>query len=109
MATRRIACFVTPHGFGHAARACAVIEALGLGNIEPGLPLEVELFTTVPEWFFAASLRGPFGYHPVRTDVGLAQRDAMDEDLTATVRELDAFRPWPPALVDGLAATVRER
>ena len=115
MSTRRLAYFVTPHGFGHAARACAVIEALGLGSIEPvgtiepRLPLAVELFTTVPEWFFAASLRVPFGYHAVRTDVGLAQRDAMDEDLTATVRELDAFLPWPAKLVDGLAATVRER
>jgi hypothetical protein len=73
------------------------------------LPLEIELFTLVPEWFFAASLRVPFGYHAVRTDVGLAQRDAMDEDLPATVRELDAFLPWPAALIDGLAATVRER
>ncbi len=104
MRTRRLACFVTPHGFGHAARACAVVEALA-----ERLPLAVELFTTVPEWFFAASLRVPFGYHAVRTDVGLAQRDALDEDLDATVRELDAFLPWPSALIDGLAAIVRER
>jgi len=103
VSTRRIAYFVTPHGFGHAARACAVIGALS-----ERLPLAVELFTTVPEWFFAASLRVRFGYHAVHTDVGLAQRDAMDEDLAATVRELDAFLPWPAALVDGLAATVRE-
>ena len=102
MRTRRIAWFVTPHGFGHAARACAVIEALG-----ERLPLALDLFTTVPEWFFAASLRVPFGYHAVRCDVGLAQRDAMDEDLDATVRELDAFLPWPAALVDGLADAVR--
>jgi UDP:flavonoid glycosyltransferase YjiC (YdhE family) len=102
--TRRIAYFVTPHGFGHAARACAVIAALG-----ERLPLAVELFTTVPEWFFAASLRVPFGYHALRCDVGLAQRDAMDEDLEATVRELDAFLPWPAALVDGLAGDLRAR
>jgi UDP:flavonoid glycosyltransferase YjiC (YdhE family) len=101
---RRIAWFVTPHGFGHAARACAVIEALG-----ERMPLALELFTTVPEWFFAASLKAPFGYHAVRCDIGLAQRDAMDEDLDATVRELDAFLPWPAALVDGLAEAVRAR
>jgi hypothetical protein len=112
---RRLACFVTPHGFGHAARACAVIEALGLGMMErlgmmePAVALEVELFTTVPEWFFAASLRVPFRYHAVRTDVGLAQRDALDEDLAATVHELDAFLPWPAAVVDELAAEVRDR
>ena len=104
MRKRRIAWFVTPHGFGHAARACAVIEALG-----ERMPLALELFTTVPEWFFAASLKAPFGYHAVRCDIGLAQRDAMDEDLDATVRELDAFLPWPAALVDGLAEAVRAR
>jgi hypothetical protein len=99
----RLAVFVTPHGFGHAARACAVIGALA-----ERVPLAVELFTTVPEWFFADSLRVPFAMHPVRTDIGLAQRDALDEDLAGTLRELDVFLPWPPDLVGSLAATVRE-
>jgi hypothetical protein len=94
---------VTPHGFGHAARTCAVVEALA-----ERVPLAVELFTTVPEWFFTASLRVPFGYHPVRTDVGLVQRNALDEDLAATANELDRFLPWPRALVESLAALVRE-
>jgi hypothetical protein len=94
-----LAAFVTPHGFGHAARACAVLEALGERR-----PLRVELFTTVPEWFFGDSLTVPFGYHAVRTDVGLVQRDALDEDLGATVRALDAFLPWSPEWIAGLAA-----
>ena len=89
----RLACFVTPHGFGHAARACAVLAALGKRR-----PLAVELFTAVPRWFFADSLSVPFSYHEVRTDVGLAQHDALDEDLEATVRALDAFLPFDPAL-----------
>ncbi|HEV8628981.1 MAG TPA: hypothetical protein VGV61_01590 [Thermoanaerobaculia bacterium] len=100
----RLACFVTPHGFGHAARACAVLAALAARR-----PLAVELFTTVPEWFFRDSLALPFTCHAVRTDVGLAQRDALDEDLPATVRELDAFLPFDSRLVARLAATVRER
>ena len=73
------------------------------------VPLEVELFTTVPEWFFAASLSVPFVHHAVRCDVGLAQRDALDEDLDATVRELDAFLPWRESFVTELAALVRGR
>jgi UDP:flavonoid glycosyltransferase YjiC (YdhE family) len=101
-APTRIAVFVTPHGFGHAARACAVVEALA-----ERLPIEVELFTTVPRWFFADSLSVPFEVHSVRTDIGLAQRDALDEDAIATADELDAFLPWTPELLASLAARVR--
>lgn len=72
------------------------------------LPLAAEVFTTVPEWFFRDSLTVPFRYHPVRTDVGLAQRDALDEDLVATVSELDAFLPWATAEVASLATRVRD-
>jgi hypothetical protein len=98
----RLACFVTPHGFGHAARACAVLDALGRR-----LPLRVELFTTVPEWFFRDSLVVPFTYHSVRTDVGLAQRDALTEDLEATAGALAELLPFAPGLLDSLAAMVR--
>jgi hypothetical protein len=98
----RLACFVTPHGFGHAARACAVLAALG-----ERVPLEVELFTTVPRWFFADSLALRFEHHAVACDVGLVQRDAMSEDLPATVAALDALLPFDPAWVEELAAAVR--
>jgi hypothetical protein len=98
----RLACFVTPHGFGHAARTCAVLAALG-GR----LPLAAELFTTVPEWFFTESLPVPFAYHAVACDVGLAQTDAMSEDLPATVAALDALLPFDERLVGELAGTVR--
>jgi len=37
----RIACFISPHGYGHAARAAAVMEALHL--LDPGK--EFEIFT----------------------------------------------------------------
>jgi UDP:flavonoid glycosyltransferase YjiC (YdhE family) len=97
----RLAVFVTPHGFGHAARACAVVEALAERT-----PLAVEIFTTVPRWFFADSLSVPFELHAVRTDIGLAQRDALDEDASATADELDAFLPWSPEQLAALAAKV---
>jgi hypothetical protein len=98
-----VACFVTPHGFGHAARACALLEALA-----ERMPLAAEVFTTVPEWFFHDSLSVPFRHHALRTDVGLVQRDALDEDLAGTVRELDAFVPRATAEAPRLAARLRE-
>lgn len=44
----RIGCCITPHGFGHAARAAAVVEAVG-----KRIPAEFVVVTTVPEWFFS--------------------------------------------------------
>jgi UDP:flavonoid glycosyltransferase YjiC (YdhE family) len=83
----RIAAFVTPHGFGHAARTAAVLEALA-GRVAG---LEIEIWTTVPEWFFAESLRSPFELVPGPFDVGFVQASPVEEDLDATVRALDAF------------------
>ena len=48
-----IAFFVTPHGFGHASRTCAVMAALRERNSTLGF----EIYTTVPEWFFKASIQ----------------------------------------------------
>ncbi|MBC2715495.1 MAG: hypothetical protein HF978_09310 [Desulfobacteraceae bacterium] len=47
-----IAYFVTFHGFGHAARASAVMNA-----IYARWPfVHFEIFTQTPEWFFKDSL-----------------------------------------------------
>ena len=101
----RLGVFVTPHGFGHAARVSAVVAALARR-----LPdLELDLHTTVPEWFFAASLPAGFRYRPFACDVGLVQRDAVHEDLGATVAALE--RLWdaggPAAAVARVAEELR--
>jgi hypothetical protein len=97
-----IAVFVSPHGFGHAARASAVMEALHrLGGAR------FELFATTPRWFFDESVPGLYRYHEVVTDVGLRQRSALAFDLDATVEALARLVPFDEALVDGLALLVR--
>ena len=65
-----------------------------------------ELFTSVPRWLFEQSLVQPFGYHELASDIGLAQRNSLHEDIPETVRRLDAFVPFRPALVDALARQV---
>lgn len=97
-----LAYVTSPHGFGHASRACGVVEALA--RLRPGL--RVELFTTVPPWFFELSWQGlpiTFGHHPTATDIGLVQRTSLEEDLGATVDRLDAWLPFRGATVDALA------
>jgi UDP:flavonoid glycosyltransferase YjiC (YdhE family) len=77
---KRLGCFVSPHGFGHAARCCAVIEALR----ERLRDLRCDIFTTVPEWFFTDSLGADFELHRLHTDVGMVQRGPLEEDPRQT-------------------------
>ncbi len=86
-AARRIAFFISPHGFGHAARAASVMEALA--EIESSI--QFDIFTTVPEWFFAHSNNFTFQYHRLETDIGLVQKTPFQEDLPATVQKLKKF------------------
>ena len=97
-----LAYFITPHGFGHAARACAVMAAA-----QHRIPdLRWEIFTRTPEWFFAESLTGPYTLHSTDTDVGLVQVDALRADLSATVERLAGLLPFSSERVTKLAAQV---
>ncbi len=99
--TAPLAVFVSPHGFGHAARASAVMRALAPHVTEP-----FQLFATTPRWFFDEAVAGRYVLHQVETDVGFRQRDALAFDLDGTVRALDRFLPFDPALVEALSAKV---
>lgn len=98
----RIAFFISPHGFGHSARASAIIEALY--SIKH--PIRVEIFTTVPEWFFQESLNRDFGYHFLLTDIGLVQKTPLIEDISATVEQLKKFLPFQPSRLKQIARTI---
>ncbi len=100
--TLNIAFFISPHGFGHAARACAVMATLHL--IDPAIHFDI--FTRVPRWFFADSLRGAFTYHSLLSDIGLVQETALREDLAATVAALNRFLPFRDTVVRECAARV---
>jgi UDP:flavonoid glycosyltransferase YjiC (YdhE family) len=101
---KAIAYFVTPHGFGHSTRAAAVMAALQRRQPD----LHCHIFTRAPRWLFAESLNGPFTYHELSTDVGLAQLDALNVDVPATVDRLAEILPFAADLIDGLAHTVTD-
>ena len=91
MAERKIAYFVSHHGFGHAARASAVMQSVH--DLRPDI--HFDLFTLTPRWFFDTSLTFKYGYYEIPTDVGLVQRSPLEEDLPATIRRLEEFLPFP--------------
>jgi len=103
MRINRIAYFISPHGFGHAARAAAVMEFLS--EIDTGI--QFEIFTTVPAWFFQDSVSAPYAYHHLVTDIGLVQKNAFQADLEDTLCALNDFFPPAPSLIAKIAETVK--
>ncbi len=95
----QIAYFISPHGFGHATRAAAVMEALY--KIQSSIRFEI--FTKVPELFFEDSFEAPHTYHSELTDIGLVQETSLKVDLDATLRNLDSFYPLRAARTNRMA------
>ena len=94
--------FISPHGYGHAARAAAVIAELARQLPES----RCTAFTTVPRWFFEDSLERSVAIEAVDVDLGMVQHDAFTEDLPATLRALQARIPFPGHTLDALATRV---
>lgn len=84
----RVGYCITAHGFGHAARSVAVMEALA-----ERVQVDFKVVTTVPEWFFRSSFAGSFSIFPIQNDVGLVQASALEIDMLATIRKLNEFYP----------------
>ncbi len=104
LANYSIGYFISPHGYGHAARACAVMAAMH--DINPSIRFEI--FTTIPEWFFLQSLSGPFTYHSLLTDVGMVQETPLREDLPETLRKLNNFLPYDQSHIMSLSKEINK-
>jgi len=99
----KIACFITPHGFGHATRMTAVLEALQKRSPE----IHPQLFTTVPESLFAETLTN-FSYHSLACDIGLVQKSSLQTDLPATISRLQQFLPFDNSLIKKLSEKIAD-
>jgi uncharacterized protein (TIGR00661 family) len=95
--------FISSHGFGHASRACAVIDKLSTVGVT-----NFFVFTTTPEWFFRNSLSFPFKYFETQTDVGLIQSNPFIEDLDKTLKALENFFPFSDTHYDEFLQFIRK-
>ena len=82
-----VAAFVTSHGFGHAGRASAVLDALHARRSD----LTVDVYTKVQEPFLRASLRAPHRRIASASEIGIVQPGPFVNDLGATSRALEAW------------------
>lgn len=102
----KISAVISPHGFGHASRAVAVLQMLH--RTVPDCQFDV--ITSVPKWFFEDSLKvEEFDYLPFETDVGVVQISPLVEDLPGTVDRLKSFLPLTNEKVFYLAKLLKER
>ena len=100
----RIAYFITPHGFGHAARAAAVMNALHKSHPQ----VHFDVFTNIPPWFFEESTPDIFTYHKTLTDIGLVQQSPLEEDIFATIQKLQRFLPFDKQILNNLQAKLTQ-
>lgn len=84
-----IAYFISAHGFGHASRACAVMQSL-----HEKFNASFSIITEVPEWVFRNSLSFSFDYFAYQTDVGLIQQSPFQEDVETTLVNLEKLFPF---------------
>lgn len=92
---------ISAHGFGHAAQAVPVLNALG--RLVPDL--RVLLRTTVPASFFKDRLVIPWEVSAVQQDVGCIQDGPLRIDVEATWREHERFHAtWDDRVQTEVAA-----
>lgn len=70
---------------------------------------ELDIFTTVPQWFFSASLGERFTYHNFNSDVGLVQITPFSEDLPATVLALNQAETNAHSLIEQAVSIIHKR
>jgi hypothetical protein len=76
-----IAFYTSGHGFGHASRDIAVMNAVT--RQQPDVALVVR--TAVPAWLFDASLQRQLDVQWLENDSGVEQRDSLNIDAEETI------------------------
>jgi L-arabinokinase len=88
--------YISGHGFGHAVRQIAILNALA--QVRPEVRLVVR--TSVAPWLFARSVCCSIDVQPVVVDIGAVQKGSLEVDVPATVREAVAFHEGLEARAD---------
>ena len=84
---KRLAYYITPHGFGHAVRSLQVIRQL----LDLAPDLEIILVSTLPEFLLDVIEGRSLSIRKKRLDIGLVQLDSIRFDLDATAQVLKSL------------------
>ena len=84
---KKIAYYITAHGYGHGARSCDVVNALRAAA--PDQPVIV--ITDLPETFMHSRLLPGIELRRGAFDVGLIQQDSIQVDLDASLKAIETL------------------
>jgi L-arabinokinase len=84
---KKVAYYITAHGYGHGARSCDIINALR--KEEPNRPVVV--ITDLPETFMHSRLTEGIKLRRGAFDVGLIQKDSIQVDLDASLHAIETL------------------
>jgi hypothetical protein len=96
--------YITGHGFGHAVRQFAIVNALA----ERRPDVAIVMRTSVPDWLIRRSVRASVRLEPGVMDTGAIQRGSLDVDVPATLAAAQAFYADADAWLDREVAFLRE-
>ncbi|HSR87589.1 MAG TPA: hypothetical protein VLL07_01440, partial [Pontiella sp.] len=82
---KKIAYYITAHGYGHGTRSCDIVNALR--TAEPDRPVIV--ITDLPEAFMRSRLKHGIELRRGAFDVGLIQKDSVQVDLAASLQAIE--------------------
>jgi hypothetical protein len=98
---RRIAWFVSGHGFGHGVRATVLLNAL-----PPDV--EVTFYTTLPESFFRENSARNVRIVACELDCGCVQPDTISVDILATLQRYAAIEGGRAAILPPLVERLKD-
>ena len=94
---KKIAYYITAHGYGHGTRSCDIINALH--ETAPEVPILVK--TDLPLAFLQSRLPTAIEIIPGAFDTGLIQKDSIQVDLDASLKAVEALYANEGRLVAG--------
>jgi L-arabinokinase len=101
---KKIAYYITAHGYGHGTRSCDIINALCAAA--PDVPVVVK--TDLPPAFMQSRLAHPVDLIAGAFDVGLIQKDSIQVDLDASLEAVEALYAREDDLIGQEAAFLRQ-
>ena len=96
--------YVSGHGFGHASREVAVVNAMAARRPD----VRIIIRTAAPRWLFDLSAHAALDVQPVEADTGIAQIDSLRLDEDETARLAAAFYADFDRRVDAEAVVLRD-
>ena len=99
----KVVFYISGHGYGHATRQITIMNRL-----KQRLPeITIMIRSSAPRWLFENNLKCGFEFQPVRTDVGVVQKDSLHLDKKETLRQAADFFGNVEELIEGEVEVLR--